>query len=153
MLRVIWVAIYVGTAALACSGRSSGPPPAPPAAHVVPADAAVDAVALDQDLPRLVERSLALYQDIAKAFAASGQDCAAATARLHDLTARYRDVVTANAKVLHDGRAKELRAALDPRSDAFDAAAAAVVQSPTMSRCAQDRGFTRAFDELVAAPP
>lgn len=148
MLRVMWIA-----AALACSGRSSGPPPAPPVAHAAPADAAVDAAPLDQDLPRLVERSLALYQDIAKAFAASGEDCAAASGRLRELTERYRDVVAANAKVLRDGRAKELRAALDPRSDAFDAAAAAVVQSPTMSRCAQDRGFARAFDELVASPP
>ena len=154
MFRVISIAIYVAIGALACSGRSGGPPPAPPAtARAVPADAAVDAVALDQDLPRLVERSLALYQDIARAFAASGPDCAAASERLHELTARYRDVVAANAKVLHDGRAKELRAALDPRSDAFDAAAAAVVQSPTMARCAQDRRFARAFDELVAPPP
>jgi hypothetical protein len=148
MLRVMWVA-----AALACSGRSSRPPPAPPVAHAVPADAAVDATPLDQDLPQLVERSLALYQDIAKAFAASGEDCNAASARLRELTERYRDVVAANARVLHDGRAKELRAALDPRSDAFDAAAAAVVQSPTMSRCAENRGFARAFDDLVASPP
>jgi hypothetical protein len=148
MLRVMWIA-----AALACSGRSSGPPPAPPVVHAAPADAAVDAAPLDQDLPRLVERSLGLYQDIAKAFAASGEDCSAASARLRELTERYRDVVAANAKVLHDGRAKELRAALDPRSDAFDAAAAAVVQSPTMSHCAKDRGFARAFDDLVASPP
>src|ERR1051325_1583733 len=153
MLRVIWVAIYVAAGALACSGRSSGPPPAPPAPRAVPVDAAVDAVPLDQDLARLADRSLGLYQDIARAFSAAGQDCAAATARLHELTGRYRDVVVANAKVLHDGRAKELRAALDPKSDAFDAAAAAVVQSPTMSRCAQDRGFAKAFDELVAPPP
>ena len=149
MLRVMWIA-----AALACSGRSAPPaPPVAPVAHVAPADAAVDATPLDQDLPRLVERSLALYQDIARAFTASGENCSAASARLHELTERYRDVVAANARVLHDGRAKELRAALDPQSDAFDAAAAAVVQSPTMSRCAQDRGFARAFDELVATPP
>lgn len=148
MLRVMWIA-----AALACSARSA-PPPAPPVAHAAPpADAGVDAAPLDQDLPRLAERSLALYQDIARAFTASGENCSAASARLHELTERYRDVVAANAKVLHDGRAKELRAALDPESDAFDAAAAAVVQSPTMSRCAQDRGFARAFDELVATPP
>jgi hypothetical protein len=148
MLRVMWIV----AAALACSGRSNSPPPAPPAARVVPADAAVETAPLDQDLPRLVERSLALYQDIVKAFTASGEDCAGAGARLHELTARYRDVVTANAKVLHDGRAKELRAALDPHSDAFDAAAAKVVQSPTMAHCAQNREFARAFDELVASP-
>lgn len=149
MYRVMWIA----AAALACSGRSGSAPPAPPAARIVPADAAVDAPPLDQDLPRLVERSLALYQDIAKAFAEAGDDCGVATARLRELTSRHREVVAANARVLHDGRARELRAALDPRSDAFDAAAAAVVQSPTMSRCAQDRAFVRAFDELVAPPP
>ena len=148
MYRVMWIA----AAALACSGRPVSAPPAPPTPRVVPADAAVDAGPLDQDLPRLVDRSLALYQDIAKAFAEAGDDCGAATVRLRELTARYRDVVAANAKVLHDGRARELRAALDPRSDAFDAAAAAVVQSPTMASCAQDSAFARAFDELVAPP-
>jgi len=148
MLRVMWIA-----AALACSGRTSGPPPAPPVVHAAPADAAVDAAPLDQDLPRLAERSLGLYQDIAKAFAASGEDCSAAGVRLRELTERYRDVTAANAKVLRDGRAKELRAALDPHNDELDAAASAVMKSPTMSRCAKDREFARAFDDLVASPP
>ena len=148
MWRVIWIA-----AAVACSSR---PPPAqPPVAPVVPVDAAppaVDAAPLDQDLPRLVDGLLAMYQDVDKAFTASHDDCAAATARLRELTGRYREVVAANAKVLHEGRDKELRAALGSRSQAFDAAAAAVVQSSTMSKCSQDRAFGKAFDELVAPP-
>jgi len=146
MLRVLWIA-----AAIACSGRSSGPPPAQPA-PVAAADAAVEATPLDQDLSKLVERSLAMYQDVARAFEASQGNCAAATARLRELAGRYRDVAVANAKVLHDGRDKELRAALGPRGEQFDAAAAAVVQSPIMSKCAQDRSFGKAFDELVAPP-
>jgi hypothetical protein len=152
--RLIWLA-----AAVACSR----PPPAPhsePAHVVVVADAAVvDAAPLDQDLPRLVERAIAMYQDIAAALVvpspsgASGKDCAAATAKLRQLAGTYRDVVAANAKVLHDGRAKELKAALEPHGDAFDAGARAIMQSPTMSACAQDPGFTKALDELLGASP
>jgi uncharacterized lipoprotein YmbA len=111
-----------------------------------------DATPLDQDLPRLVERALALYRDVAAALAASGNDCAAASARLRELSERYRDVVLANAKVLHDGRARQLRAALEQHGDEFDAAAQAVVQSPTMARCAPDPAFGKAFDELLAPP-
>jgi hypothetical protein len=148
--RVIWL-----VAALACSR----PPPAPrgESAHATAvADAgvsAVDAAPLDQDLPRLVERAIAMYQDIAKAFAASGQDCAAATAKLGQLAGSYRDVVAANAKVLHDGRAKELKAALAPHADAFDAGARSLMQSATMSKCGQDAAFTRALDQLLEASP
>jgi hypothetical protein len=148
-MRALWIAC-----AIACSGRSDRPPPAQPVVPpVVPADAAVDAPPLDQDLPRLAERSLAMYQDLVAAFSASGQDCAAAITRMHELGDRYRDVTTANAKVLHDGRAKQLQAALAPHSAELDAAAAAVVHSAVVSSCAQDRAFSRAFDELVAPPP
>ena len=147
MLRVIWIA-----AALAC-GRSSEPPPAQPTAvRVADAGPAADAAPLDQDLPRLAERSLAMYQDLVKAFTASGQDCAAAISRMHELAGRYRDVTAANAKVLHDGRAKQLKAALAPHSAEFDQAAAAVVHSPVMSSCGQDPAFSHAFDELIAPP-
>ena len=154
MLRVTWIAAVLA----ACSGRAPGPAAQPAAAvAAAPADAGagapVDAAPLDQDLPRLVDRSLAMYRDVAKAFAASGEDCRAASARLRELTERYRDVVAANARVLHDGRARQLRAALDPKSEQFDAAAQAVVQSPTMAKCAQDAAFGKAFDELVATPP
>ena len=137
------------TAGTACS---AGPPPhaaTPAPAAAPPADAGT----LDQDLPRLVERSLVMYQDVARALADSGQDCAAATARLGRLAATYREVVTANAKVLRDGRAQALRAALDPHGEAFDRSAQAIVQSPAMASCAQDAAFARAFDALLEAPP
>ena len=149
MLRVMWIAV-----AVACSGKP--PPPAQPVASTpapAVADAGVDAAPLDQDLPRLAERSLAMYRDVASALAASGEDCKAATDKLGQLAAGYRDVVTANARVLHDGRAKQLRAALDPHSEDFDRSAQAIMKSPTMSKCSQDRGFARAFDELLEAPP
>jgi hypothetical protein len=122
-------------------------------AVAVDAGTARDAAPLDQDLEGLAQRSLAMYRDIAKAFAESGEDCKAATARLGRLAGEYRDVTTANTKVLQDGRAKQLQAALDHHGDDFDRAARTVMQSPTMSRCGQDRAFARAFDELLEAPP
>jgi hypothetical protein len=147
MQRLIWLVTIV-----ACSGK--GPPPAQHAAAPPPVDAAVVASSgLDQDLAQLVERSLGLYQAVGEALAASGEDCAVASARLGQLAGSYRDVVAANAKVLHDGRIEELRAALAPHGEAFDAAAQAVMKSPTLAKCAPDAGFTRAFDALVAPPP
>lgn len=153
----------------ACSGRAPAPaapaPPPPPAAAPAPppastpADAAAppvaapaDAAPLDQDLPRLVERALAMYRDVAGALAASGNDCAGAAARLRALSERYRDVVTANARILRDGRARQLRTTLEAHGDEFDAAAQAVVGSPAMAKCAPDPAFARAFDELLAPP-
>jgi hypothetical protein len=117
-----------------------------------PAPAAADSAPLDQDLPRLVERALAMYRDVAAALAASGNDCAAASARLRELSERYRDVVSANARVLRDGRARQLRAALEPHGDEFDAAAQVVVGAPAMAKCAPDPAFAKAFDELLAPP-
>ncbi len=153
MLRVMWIA-----AALACHGCGGKPPPS--AQPVDPAETAVildaggaDTVPLEQDLPLLVERSLLMYQDVARAFAITGEDCKAATSRLGQLAASYRDVVTANARVLHDGRAKQLRAALDVHNEEFDRSAKAIVKSPTMSKCGQDPAFTKAFDKLLEAPP
>lgn len=164
MLRVMSIAAVLA----ACGGRAPGPPaatpPSPPAptAAAAPAGAGAptviaapppaDATPLDQDLPRLVERALALYRDVAGALAASGNDCAAASARLRALSERYRDVVTANAKVLRDGRARQLRAALESHGDEFDAAAQAVIGSPVMAKCAPDPAFGKAFDELLAPP-
>jgi hypothetical protein len=166
MLRAMSIAAVL----VACGGRAPGPPaPTPPALApsspvrpAPPVDAGAPPVAaapppaaatpLDQDLPRLVERALALYRDVAAALAVGGNDCAAASAHLRELSERYRDVVLANAKVLRDGRARQLRAALEAHGDEFDAAAQAVVQSPAMARCAPDPAFGRAFDDLLAPP-
>jgi hypothetical protein len=156
------VAAIVGAlgAAVACRGE-----PLPPARPVAAAPVGVGpdagsaagrasgAVPLDQDLPQLAQRSLAMYQDVAKAFAASGEDCAAAAGRLGQLAGIYHDVALANAKVLRDGRARQLQAALDPHGEAFDDAARAIMQSPTMSKCAQTPAFAKAFDALLEAPP
>src|SRR5262245_62839935 len=95
-MRVMWIV----AAAIACSGSPPTAKSAAPApVAVIDAGPAADATPLDQDLPRLVERSLALYQDVAKALADSGNDCKAATTRLGQLAGSYRDVAAANAKV------------------------------------------------------
>jgi len=147
-----------GLVALCVVGLTACPPaaapvePAKPTPPVSPPDAA-PMVALDQDLPRLAKRATSLYQNIAEAFATVGVDCAAATARLRALQETYADVVAANAKVLHDGRARELRAALEPHAETLDAAAKSIVDSQTMAKCSPDRAFTDTFDELVGAPP
>lgn len=136
-----------------CAGCGS-PGPARPGTAAAPADAApAEPPPLDRDYPRLAERAASLYEEIAAAFGAAGEDCPRAIARLGELTASYRDVVAANAKVLYEGRARELKPALAAHGDRLDAAARSIVESPTMARCSQDPAFTKAFDDLVGAPP
>lgn len=156
MTRVLWIALLALGGLAACPPRTTAPVPVTPPQqqpHVAPADAALVPVTLDRDLPRLAARATKLYQDVVVVFTASGEDCAAAAAKLGALQTTYADVVAANAKVLHDGRARELRAALEPHADALDAAAKAIVESKTMTKCSGDRAFTDAFDNLVGAPP
>lgn len=149
MTRVLSIAL---AALISCGHPAPAPaPPVAPPPAAPAADAAVE-TALDKDLPRLAARSTQMYQDVAAAFAAAGEDCAAATTKLTEIQRRYADVMAAIAKVLHDGRARELRAALDPSADALDAAAKAIVDSRTMRRCSPDRAFTAAFD-FIGAPP
>ena len=153
MLRVSWLAAAL---ALVACGPKPPPPPATGTSHATPPAAPADAPIpgpLDQDLPRLAARTLAMYQDVAKLFATTGEDCAAATAKLGDFEATYRDVVAANAKVLRDGRAKELRAALEPHAEPFDFAAKSIAQSPAMTKCSPDPAFETAFDALFEVPP
>jgi hypothetical protein len=152
MLRRCAVAIALWALA-ACGTPGPGKPPAAgPAAQ--PADAGVpDALPLDRDYDRLAVRAVALYEAVAEAFGAAGEDCAQATARLGELAAAYRDVVAANAKILHEGRARELKRPLARHGDRFDAAAKAIMESEAMARCAEVPAFTNAFDDLVGAPP
>ena len=131
-------------------------PPPDAGADVVIAPDAPPPVAdgpLDRDLPRLALKSVALYEAVVAVFRSAGANCAAATTQLTDLRATYADVTVANTKVLHEGRARELKAALAKYDDKLDAAAKEIVGSQTMSKCTSDRAFTKAFDDLVGAPP
>lgn len=151
-------ALAAGLAALCVVGLVACPTaavpvePVKPTLPIAPPDAA-PTLALDQDLPRLAERSTKLYQDIAAAFATAGANCPAATAQLRALQQANADVVTAVAKVLHDGRAREMRAALELHQETLGAAAKAIASSSTMMTCESDRAFTDTFDDLIGAPP
>jgi hypothetical protein len=127
--------------------------PGPPHRAQAPADAAPALPALDQDLPRLAARAVELYAAVAGAFDKAGMDCVAATAQLAQLEKTYADVVAATARVLHAGRARELRAALEPHQEKYDAVAQAIVKSQTMATCAPDHAFEQTFDRLVGSPP
>lgn len=143
------IALWIG----AGCGTPAKPPPTPPPAAPPPADAAPpDALALDRDYSQLAERAVKLYEAVAEAFRAAGEDCARATSGLAGLAGAYRDVAAANAKILHEGRARELKQALDRYADRFEVAAKAIVDSPTMARCTGDPAFTQAFDDLIGAP-
>jgi hypothetical protein len=160
MLRV-WIVL----ATLGC-GTTSTPPttPAPGSGSAPPVDAAIPVVVvdapppppplpLDRDLPRLAERAVALWEALVAAFRAAGADCAAATQSLAKLRTEYGDVTAANHQVHQQGRERELKAALAKHDAKLDAAAREIVGSRTMSQCADDRGFTQAFDDLVGVRP
>ena len=126
----------------------SPPPPTPTEQPAKP-----EAVTLDRDYPQLATRATQLYREVASVFDVAGENCPAATEKLAALQKAYADVVAANAKVLRDGRARELRAALVAHEQELDASAQSIVKSKTMATCSQDRAFTTAFDDLVGAPP
>jgi hypothetical protein len=138
--------------ALAACGASK-PSPAPGTGGTAQAPPPAERVTLDRDYPRLAQRATELYRDVAGVFAAAGDNCPAATQKLGELQRAYADVVAANAKVLRDGRARELRAALASHEEDLDASAKAIVESSTMESCSQDVAFNDAFDNLVGAPP
>jgi hypothetical protein len=148
----LWIALLVG--AIGCGSPQPPPPPPHPGSAIVTGDAA-PAVAepLDHDLYKLAERSVKLYQDVVHTFEAAGEDCAAAAGKLADLQRTYADVVAANAKVLHDGRAQNLKVALKHYDDQLDAAAHSIMASKTLAKCSTDAAFAQAFDLLVGAPP
>ena len=139
--------------AIGCSGHQTTPTQKHGSAAVVDAGAPVDAGPLDGDLYKLAERSVKLYEAVAHAFEIAGEDCAAAAGKLAELQQTYADVVTANAKVLHDGRAQNLKVALKHYDDKLDAAAKAIMSSKTLRKCSTDAAFARSFDLLVGAPP
>ncbi|HVK82517.1 MAG TPA: hypothetical protein VM513_00350 [Kofleriaceae bacterium] len=136
----------------ACAASKPSPAPGTGGTAQAPPPPA-EPVTLDRDYPRLAERATQLYRDVAGVFASAGNNCPAATEKLGELQRAYADVVAANAKVLRDGRARELRAALVPHEQELDASAKAIVESPTMESCSQDIAFNDAFDNLVGAPP
>jgi hypothetical protein len=119
-------------------------------------DAGADAApALEDDPARLADRSVKLYQDIARALTDAAGDCAAAAKSLDAIANANADVLAANARVLHaHDRAKEkrLKAALDERESEIAPSAQAIVHSDTMTKCSQDPTFAKAVDRLMGEP-
>jgi hypothetical protein len=139
---------------VACGHPQASPPAtgsAPPPADA--AVAAVDAGPLDQDLDRLAERSILLYDEIVAAFAAAGEDCGAAASKLDAITTKHAEVIAANAKVLHDGRQMQLKIALRRFDDRFHKAAQAIMHGKTVAACAEHPAFAKSLERLLGPRP
>jgi hypothetical protein len=148
MSRWAWLASF----AIGC-----GHPAAPathttasqPAAAVTP-DAAVP-LPLDEDLPRLADRAVKLYQDWQRAFAEAGTNCADAAARMNAIADANVDLIAATQRLTRAGHEKNkaARAELEKRSAEIDPAAQAIMTGPTMSACKSDAPFNAALERLA----
>ncbi|MEO6771580.1 MAG: hypothetical protein ABI467_00975 [Kofleriaceae bacterium] len=154
MLR--WLAI----AGLACCGHAPPAPasPEPGTSHAPPVVAPADAApppGLDDDLPRLAERSVALYHTLAEVLGPpAATDCAAVARQLDKVATDNAEVIDANARVLHAGHDKiqRLKAAIEPHQAALDASAKIISDSQTMKTCADQAAFAKAIDRLLGEP-
>ncbi len=161
MLRWLAFAAIAALAALVACGHAPRATSEPGTAHAAPvappppiaADAAVP-LTLDEDLPRLAERSVAMYRDLATLLGAASTDCPGVAAKLDVIASDNKEVLEANAKVLHAGhdRIQQLKAALEPHQAELDAAAQTLAASQTMKGCAHDAAFARAIDRLLGEP-
>jgi hypothetical protein len=148
-MRWAWLASF----AIGC-GHPAAAPVTPSGAQVqaAPADAAAPAPpALEDDLPRLAERAVKLYQDWEHAFTEVGTDCAAATTRMNSLAESNADLIAANQRLMHAShdKIKAAREELEKHAADVDAAAKAIMQGPTMSACNKDAPFNKALERLA----
>jgi hypothetical protein len=151
-VRLLVIAALVG---VGC-GHAAPTSTEPGASHGATGSAAPDAAprSLDDDLGRLAERSLEMYQAIAKLLGEPSTDCVGVAAKLDAITQANTDVIAANAKVLHAGheKIKQLKAALEPHQADLDAAAQTIGASRTMKTCSTDPAFNKATDRLLGEP-
>jgi hypothetical protein len=149
------IAIFV----LGCGHAAPSPQPTPVGqTHVVraiDAGAVSDAAALEDDLPRLAGRAVALYQAWQKALVDAGEDCAKATANLNAVADQYADVIAANERILKGGHDKiaALKQALAAHEQEMDTAAEGIMHSKALATCTQDRAFVKALDRIGGSPP
>jgi hypothetical protein len=144
--------------AVGCGHAAPAPATPPGTTHVArTADAGVDTgpPKLEDDLPRLAERAVALFQGWQRVLADSGEDCGAATTKMNQLAIDFADVIEANSHVVHSGhdKIKQLRAELAKYDEQMDTAAEAIAHSKTMSKCASEPAFSRAVDRIGGEPP
>jgi hypothetical protein len=145
---------WAGLAFLAIGcGHPAAPasqPTTPQPAVVVAPDAAAP-LPLDEDLPRLADRAVKLYQDWERAFSAAGTNCADAATRMNALAEANADLIAANQRLSRAGheKIKAPRAELEKRSAEIDPAAQAIMTGPTMSACKSDAAFNTALERLA----
>lgn len=149
MSRWAWLAMF----AIGC-----GHPAAPATTTVAPQpvaatpDAAPAApLPLDEDLPRLADRAVKLYQDWQRAFTEAGTNCADAATRMSALADANADLIAANQRLIKAGheKIKAARTELEKRSADIDPAAQAIMTGPTMSACKSDAAFNTALERLA----
>ena len=107
----------------------------------------------DADLAQLANRWVALYDELATACATPPKDCAAATATVARVQARFADVGPATAKIVAGGGGPALHDALAEVEARIGVAAEAVASSPAVAKCGTDTGFMTAFNQLVGGRP
>ena len=149
-MRAVWLAAAF---AIGCGHPSAAPTtPAGPPTQGPPADApAAKPAALEDDLPKLAERAVKMYQDWQKAFADAGSDCNAATQKMNALADANADLIAANQRLTKSGheKIKAARAELEKHSAEIDPAAQAIMQGPTMGACSGDPAFNKALERLA----
>ena len=147
MLR--WVAIFAIGCGHPAAPASQTTAPQPPVAAAP--DAAPAPRPLDEDLPRLADRAVKLYQDWQRAFADAGTNCADAATRMTALADANADLIAANQRLTKAGhdKIKAARAELEKRSAEIDPAAQAIMTGPTMSACKSDAAFNTALERLA----
>jgi len=156
MAAMLRVARAANIMLLACG---HGAPAAPPASSAVPIARPLDAapppppdapLPLDEDPARVAVREVALYDQLAAALAAAGDDCDAASTRIGELVDANLDAIAAYVKIERAGGElrERLHAALAMQRDHLDATMHDVANAPAMRACAHHAGFTDALDRL-----
>lgn len=150
MSRWAWLAMF----AIGCGHPAA--PATQPSAPQQPVAAAPDAAPappreLDEDLPRLADRAVKLYQDWQRAFGEAGTNCADAATRMNAIADANADLIAANHRLTKAGheKIKAARAELEKRSAEIDPAAQAIMTGPTMSACKADAAFNTALERLA----
>ncbi len=140
-------------ASLLCSFACERAVPAPePARKAPPPRPPADArpLGLEDDLPALAERGVAMYRQVA-AILGTSTDCAALAQQLGPLENEYYDALVATMKVMHAGpeKVKQLSAAIEPHQAELDALAKTIAAAPAMKACDRDNAFAAAVDHLL----
>jgi hypothetical protein len=163
MPRMARAAFVAGLGACGHAAPPSLPPPSPPpgdARVAIANDAAIAPIdappprALDEDPSRLAAREVGLYDDLAAALTAAGDDCDAAATKIDAIVDANADAIAAFAKIARGGDRERdaLLAALAPHRAHLDATMHAIATARAVQTCARNAAFAAAFERLNGAP-